>query len=44
MYLAQGIKYVIKIPEDFAFGDLCDIIHGLACVIADTSVLVGEAC
>jgi hypothetical protein len=34
---------VVKVPEDFSLSDFGDIIHGLACVIADTGILVREA-
>jgi hypothetical protein len=42
-YLAEGIKHTIKEAEHFPFGDLCDIVHAFAGIVADLLILVTEA-
>ena len=42
-YLTEGVKDVIEVYQDLALCDFCDVIHGLAGIIADTGILVGEA-
>lgn len=41
-YLAQSIEYVIEITQNLALSNFGDIVHGLACVVADAGVLVGK--
>ena len=42
-YLAEGIEYVVEIFQDLPLSDLGNIVHRLASVVADTSILVGKA-
>lgn len=43
-YLAKLIEDAIKIHQDLSFGNLCYVIHGLASIISDSGILIGEAC
>lgn len=43
VYLAQGIKDVVEVYEDFSFGDLCDIVHAFTSIVSHTGILIGEA-
>ena len=42
-YPGERIKDVVEVDEDFALGDLCNVVHALAGVVSDASILVGEA-
>jgi hypothetical protein len=42
-YLAQGIKDLVEVQQDLALCDLCNVVHALASVISNSSILVGEA-
>jgi hypothetical protein len=42
-YLAEGIEYVVEIYQNLPFCYLCNVVHGLACVITNPCVLVSEA-
>lgn len=41
-YLAKLIEYAIKIYQDLTFGNLGNIVHGLAGIVANPSILIGE--
>jgi hypothetical protein len=42
-YLAEGVEYVVEVDQDLTLGYLCDVVHGLARIVADPGILVGEA-
>lgn len=42
-YLAQGIKDMVKILEYLSLGDFGNVVHGLACIVPNSCILVGEA-
>lgn len=42
-HLAKLIKNVVKIYEDLAFRNLGNVVHGLARVISDPSILIRQA-
>lgn len=42
-YLAQGIEDVVEVDENLSFGDLCNVVQGLARVISHPGILVGKA-
>lgn len=41
--LAEGVEYVIEVDQYLALANLCDVVHGLARIIPDPGILVGEA-
>ena len=41
-YLTEGIENVIEISQYLSFGNLCDVIHRFARVIAHPGILVDE--
>jgi hypothetical protein len=43
-YLAEGIEDMVEINQDFAFGNLCDVVHSLTGIVTDPSILIREAC
>ena len=43
-YLAEGVEDVVEINQNLAFCDLGYVVHGLAGIVSDPSILVGEAC
>ena len=43
-YLTQGVKYVVEVDKNFTLGDFGNVVHGLARIIANPGVLIGEAC
>ena len=43
-YLAEGIEYVVKVHQDLPLCDLCNVVHGLAGIVPDPGILIGEAC
>lgn len=42
-YLAKGVENVVEVDQDLALCDLGNVVHGLAGVITNTRILVGEA-
>ena len=42
-HFAQSIENVVEVNENLALGDLCNIVHGLTCIVANAGILVGEA-
>ena len=42
-YLAESIKYVIKIYQNLPLGDLGDVVHSLARIVPNSCILIGKA-
>jgi hypothetical protein len=34
---------LVEVDEYLPFGDLCNVVHALACIVSNTSILVTEA-
>lgn len=34
---------MVKVDENLSLGDLCDVVHALARIVADTGIWVAEA-
>jgi hypothetical protein len=43
IHLAKLIKNAVKIDQDLALSNLCNVVHSLTGIVADSSILVGEA-
>ena len=43
-YLAQCVEDIVEEEKDFAFGHFGNVIHSFASIVANTSILVSEAC
>lgn len=42
-YLAESIEDLVEVDQNFPLCNLGDVIHALTCIVADTSILIGEA-
>jgi hypothetical protein len=42
-HLAEGVKNVVEVDQDLALCDFGNVIHGLAGVVSNASILVSEA-
>jgi hypothetical protein len=43
-YLAECIEYLVEVNQDLSFGNLGDVVHGLAGVVTNSGILISEAC
>ena len=42
-HLAEGVENVVEVDQDLALCDLGNVVHGLAGVVSNASILVSEA-
>lgn len=42
-YLAQRVKHLVEVYQDLSLGDLCNVVHALARIVSDPSILIREA-
>lgn len=42
-HLAESIKDLVKVDEYLTLCDLCNVVHALARVVPDSSILIAEA-
>jgi hypothetical protein len=42
-YFAQGIEHLVEVEQDLALCDLGNVVHALARIISNSSILIGKA-
>lgn len=41
-YFTKSIKYVVEVLQDLALCDFGNVVHGLACIVPNSCILIGK--